>query len=353
MIFKKLSINNISLNNRVVVGPMCQYSAINSLPSDWHFNHLKKLSQLGAGALWLESIFPSKKSSITKKDLVLSNKLELNQIKYLLKQIKQISNLPLCFQISHAGKKGSSHIPWEKFNTPLKSKEGSWQTYAPSSIKRSKSWPKPLELTLKKIMEIKKLFINSAKLANKAGFEILEIHMAHGYLLHQFFSPISNIRDDQYGGSLQKRSRFLLEIAEEVRKVWPKEKALGARVTADDCLQGGISMDDCNYLVNELKLLGYDFVTPASGGIIPYTNKKIKSCYQVKYCYQIKKKINIKVYANGMIRSEREINDILLNKYADFVAVCKPFINDPYWLYRIAKKNNSNFIIPNQYSRCF
>ena len=117
MIFKKLSINNISLNNRVVVGPMCQYSAINSLPSNWHFNHLQKLSQLGAGALWLESIFPSKKSSITKKDLVLSNKLELNQIKYLLKQIKQISNLPLCFQISHAGKKGSSHIPWEKFNT--------------------------------------------------------------------------------------------------------------------------------------------------------------------------------------------------------------------------------------------
>ena len=208
MIFKKLSINNISLNNRVVVGPMCQYSAINSLPSDWHFNHLKKLSQLGAGALWLESIFPSKKSSITKKDLVLSNKLELKQIKYLLKQIKQISNSPLCFQISHAGKKGSSHIPWEKFNTPLKSKKGSSANLCPSSIKRSKSWPKPLELTLKKIMEIKKLFINSAKLANKAGFEILEIHMAHGYLLHQFFSPISNIRDDQYGGSLQKDQDF-------------------------------------------------------------------------------------------------------------------------------------------------
>jgi 2,4-dienoyl-CoA reductase-like NADH-dependent reductase (Old Yellow Enzyme family) len=353
MIFKKLKINNVTIKNRVMVGPMCQYSAQNLKPSEWHFSHLQKLSQLGAGALMLESIFPTKDSRISKKDLVLSNNDQLNSFKNLTKFIRKFSDIPLGFQISHAGKKGSSHVPWQKFNTPLRKKEGGWKTFAPSPLRRDRLWPTPEELSTKKINQIKKDFINSAVLANYSGFDILEVHMAHGYLLHQFFSPISNQRNDQYGGNLIKRTSILLEIASDLRKIWPKDKVLGARVTADDCLKNGITIKDCEYLVNELKLIGFDYVTPASGGIIPFTKKKIKPCYQVKYCKYLKKKINIKVYANGMIRKQKEINDILSNNYADFVAICKPFISNPYWLYKIANSNKYKIEIPDQYLRCF
>jgi 2,4-dienoyl-CoA reductase-like NADH-dependent reductase (Old Yellow Enzyme family) len=353
VIFKKLKINNIFLNNRVAVGPMCQYSAINGRPSSWHFSHLQKLSQLGAGMLILESTFPSKNATISKNDLILSNNLEKKSFKNLTKHIRKFSNIPLGIQISHAGRKGSSHIPWKKFNSSLNKKEGAWTTYAPSSIKRDKSWPIPVKLDVKKIYKIRKDFVNSAQLAKQSGFDLLEVHMAHGYLLHQFFSPISNKRTDEYGGNLVKRSRFLLEIAEDIRQFWPKEKILGARVTADDCLKNGITMDDCTYLVNELKNIGFDYVTPSSGGIIPITNKKIKPCYQVKYCYQLKKSIDIKVYANGMIRTKKEINNMISNNYADFVAVSKPFINNPYWLFKIAKNNGINLEIAKQYSKCF
>jgi len=332
---------------------MCQYSAINGRPSSWHFSHLQKLSQLGASMLILESTFPSKNAKISKNDLILSNNHEKKLFKNLIEHIRQFSNIPLGIQISHAGRKGSSHIPWKKFNSSLSKKEGGWATYAPSSIKRDRSWPIPIKLDLKKIYKIRKDFVNSAQLANQSGFDLLEVHMAHGYLLHQFFSPISNKRTDEYGGNLTKRSRFLLEIAEEIRQHWPKEKILGARVTADDCLKNGITMDDCTYLVNELKNIGFDYITPSSGGIIPVTNKKIKPCYQVKYCHHLKKSIDIKVYANGMIRTKKEIDNIISNNYADFVAVSKPFINNPYWLFKIAKDNGINLEIAKQYSRCF
>lgn len=353
MIFKSLRINNILLENRVAVGPMCQYSATNGLPSEWHYSHLQKLSQLGSGLLILESTFPYQDARISKNDLVLSNNLEKKKFIKLINHIRKYSDIPLGFQISHAGRKGSSHVPWYKFNTPLKEQEGKWETYAPSSIKRDTSWPKPIELDTNEINFIKKKMINSSLLANQAGFDLLELHAAHGYLLHQFFSPITNKRSDQYGGSLTKRSRLILEIAEKIRKFWPEEKILGARVTANDCLKNGISMSDCMYLVNELKNIGFDYVTPCSGGIIPFTNKKIRPCYQVKYCANIKKKIDIKVYANGMIRKKKEINNILENNYADFVAVCKPFINNPYWLYKIANEANVKLNIPAQYSKCF
>lgn len=353
MIFKSLRINNILLKNRVAVGPMCQYSATNGLPSKWHYSHLQKLSQLGSGLLILESTFPYQNAKISKNDLVLSNNLEKKKFVNLIDHIREYSDIPLGFQISHAGRKGSSHVPWFKFNAALTRKEGSWKTYAPSSIKRDTSWPKPFELDTKNINLIKRKMIHSSLLANQAGFDLLELHAAHGYLLHQFFSPITNKRHDQYGGNLIKRSRLILEIAQDLRKLWPKEKILGARVTADDCLKNGISMKDCIYLVNELKNIGFDYVTPCSGGIIPFTNKKIKPSYQVKYCASIKKKINIKVYANGMIRKKNEINNILRNNYADFVTVCKPFINNPYWLYKIADQENIKLNIPSQYSKCF
>ena len=352
-ILSPFKIKNIILPNRITVASMCQYSAKNGNASTWHYGHLQQLANSGAGMLMLESTAVSMKGRITLKDLALANKENEKSLKNLIKYIRSISKIPLGLQISHAGRKGSAEIPWIKSNHSLSGNNKKWTTCAPSAIKRDSNWPTPAALTILQIKKIVNEFKNSAKRAQRIGFDCLEIHMAHGYLLHQFFSPISNKRKDIYGGALENRCKLLIEIIHEIRKIWPKNKILGARVTADDCLKNGINIDDCIYLVNELKLLGFDYVTPSSGGIIPFTNKKVKPFYQVKYCHDIKKKINIKVYANGMIRTEKEINNIINNNYADFVAVCKPFINDPFWLFKIASKNNKNIDIPKQYSRCF
>ena len=204
-LLKPLKIKGIILPNRVSVGSMCQYSAEKGNPSLWHYGHLQNLAQSGAGLLMLESTAVSMEGRISKKDLTLFNNNNFKEFSKLRKHLKSISDIPVGIQISHSGRKGSAYIPWVKSNTPLEKKIGGWTTIAPSDIKRDKKWPIPKALNLKKMNSIIKAFKKSAYLANKAGFDCLEVHMAHGYLLHQFFSPISNKRKDIYGGNLKNR----------------------------------------------------------------------------------------------------------------------------------------------------
>lgn len=354
MILKQIKINKIILNNRVIVGPMCQYSAINGKPSKWHYKHLSSLAKLGAGLLMIESTAVNKSGKITKKDLELNNNLHLKAFAKLLKKIKK-NNIKVGIQISHSGRKGSSEIPWIKSNKALDKKKDSWTTFAPSAIRRDKDWPVPKELNQKDLKKIKNDFKKSARLASKAGFDCLEIHMAHGYLLHQFFSQISNNRNDKYGGNLKNRSRYLLEISKEIRKVWPKNKMLGARITGSDNLKNGIKIKDAIFLCKELKKTGIDYVAISSGGILPKTNVKFFPGYQVSLASKIKKYVNINVVTLGMINSKNLIEKILRKKKADMVAVSRRFINEPNWLL----KNNSKpkkikkTSIPKQYLRCF
>lgn len=226
------------LNNRICIAPMCQYSAYNGNPSKWHYFHLRKLMQAGAGLLMIESTAVSKRGMISKKDLSLRNKENFIKLKNLFNHLKKISDTKIGIQLSHSGRKGSSALPWIKSNSPLEKKFG-WKTIGPSKIKRDEHWPYPKEASLKDLKKIKLDFIKSAIFAKKIKFDCLEIHMAHGYLLHQFFSPISNKRKDKYGFNLKNRCRFLLEIAKEIRKVWPQDKILGARVTGSDWLKKG------------------------------------------------------------------------------------------------------------------
>ncbi len=242
MIFNNLKINKIKLKNRIVVSPMCQYSSKNGSPTSWHYHHLSRLASSGAGLVMIESTAISKNGKISSKDLCLSNKTQEKNLKKLKIFLNEISDTPIGIQLSHAGRKGSSNLPWIKSNSPLK--KNFWQTYAPSSIKRDKNWPTPKKLTLSQIKKIINDFKNSAQRAKRIGFECLEIHMAHGYLLHQFLSPISNKRTDKYGGNFSNRAKFLLQIAEEIRKIWPKNKILGARITATDHLKDGLKIED-------------------------------------------------------------------------------------------------------------
>ena len=351
-ILSPLKINNVILPNRITVASMCQYSGKEGNPSAWHYGHLQQLANSGAGMLMLESTAVKMNARITLKDLALSNKKNENSLKNLVKFIRTISKIPLGLQISHAGRKGSAEIPWIKSNYPLKRKK-KWITYAPSSIRRDVHWPTPKVLTISQIRETIKDFKKSAKRAKRIGFDCLEIHMAHGYLLHEFFSPVSNKRKDIYGGTLENRCKLLIEIIKEIRKIWPKNKILGARVTGQDWLKNGSTINDCVYLVKKLKKAGIDYVCVSSGGILSKTNIIFKPGYQVHLAKQIKKRTGIITRTTGMITEFKQAKRIINSRSADIVNMARQFVKNPTWLINNIKKENKKITIPNPYKRCF
>jgi 2,4-dienoyl-CoA reductase-like NADH-dependent reductase (Old Yellow Enzyme family) len=293
------------------------------------------------------------KGRITLKDLALTNSENKNSLKKLVSYIRSISKIPLGLQISHSGRKGSAEIPWVKSNFPLKKKFEQWQTYAPSSIRRDSHWPIPKTLTISQIKEIIRDFKKAGERAQKIGFECLEIHMAHGYLLHEFFSPISNKRKDIYGGTLEKRCKLLIDITKEIRKIWPKNKILGARVTGQDWLKNGSTIDDCVFLVKKLKKNGLDYVCVSSGGILSKTNIIFKPKYQVHLAKEIKKRTGIITRTTGMITKFEEAKKIINDGSADIVNMARKFIKSPTWLVNVMKNKNKKKLIPNPYKRCF
>ena len=349
MLFKKLKINGITLKNRIVVSPMCQYSAKNGCPSEWHYDHLSKLINCGASMLMMESTSVNKIGKISHKDLCLSNSFQEKKFKKLINFLKNINDIPIGLQISHSGRKGSSFVPWEKSNEPLKKRDKSWQTFSASAIKRDKHWPTPKEFKKNDLLNLVKKFKSTAIRAKRIGFDCLEIHMAHGYLLHQFLSPISNKRNDEYG--LNKFS-FPLNIVKEIRKVWPKERILGARITATDHLKNGLTLKDSIKLVNSLKKAGLDYVCVSSGGILPKTNMKIKSAFRKNLSKKIKNNSKIFVRTSGNINDIKLAEKLLKKKYVDFIAVGRKLIKDPNWIISEAKKRKIPNYVPNQYLRC-
>lgn len=352
-VLKEFKINKIKLDNRICISPMCQYSAKNGSPSKWHFSHLKKLMQAGAGLMMIESTAVSKNGMITDRDLALKSDGNLKKFKDLIKNLRKISNTKIGLQISHAGRKGSAKVPWIKSNSPITDRKKSWTTFSASSIRRDTHWPAPKALSETQINKIKTDFINTAIKAKKIDLDCLEIHMSHGYLLHQFFSPISNKRLDKYGGNLKNRCKLLLEIALDLRKIWPRNKILGARVNGYDWLKKGSTISDCIYLIKKLERIGLDYVCVTSGGILPKTNLKYKPGYQVFLAKKIKRKTNILVRTTGMIKDIKHAEKIIQSKNADLISFGRKFINSPNWLIKELIKKKKRVNIPNQYKRCF
>ena len=350
MIFKNLKINNIDLKNRIVISPMCQYSSQNGSPSKWHYKHLEDLSSTGASMVLLESTAVDKQGKISNADLCLYNATHEKNFKKLIKFLKSKNDIKYGIQISHSGRKGSSYEPWIKHNCPLPKKR-SWKTFSASAISRDKKWPKPNEMTKLQIKKMIQKFKNTAIRANRVNFDCLEIHMAHGYLLHQFFSPISNKRIDEYGGNFINRSRLLNEIAEEVRKVWPHKKILGARITGMDLLKGGLSINDAIALSKTLKKIGFDYVSISSGGILPLTKMKQKEAFRVSMAEKIKKQSKLITTTSGMITKHMVSENIIKRKQIDFITIARIIIKNPRWIIQLAKKNKIKNYIPNQYKR--
>jgi 2,4-dienoyl-CoA reductase-like NADH-dependent reductase (Old Yellow Enzyme family) len=350
MILKKFKINKIQLQNRIVVSPMCQYSAVNGSPSNWHYNHLQNLSSTGAGMVILESTAINKEAKITHSDLCLFNNSHERNLKKLISFLKRNNATKYGIQISHSGRKGSSFVPWIKKNCPLPASK-SWTTLSASPISRDKNWPKPNEMSKKQINNLIKSFKKTALRAKRINFDCLEIHMAHGYLLHQFFSPLSNVRTDDYGGSFKNRSKLLIEVTKEIRKIWPKNRILGARITGSDHMKNGLSIKDAVRLAKNLKKVGVDYVSVSSGGIVPVTKMNEQEGFRSKMASIIKKESKITTTTSGMFTKHSTVVKLINDKKIDFITIARIIIKNPRWIYELAKKEKLNSFVPDQYKR--
>tara|TARA_B100000989_G_scaffold204363_1_gene154681 strand:+ start:20925 stop:21974 length:1050 start_codon:yes stop_codon:yes gene_type:complete len=343
----KIKIKSLTFENRFFVSPMCQYSSNNGSPSSWHYHHLRNLIETGAGGLVIESTAVSKIGKITIRDLCMYRKTHMKKHKDLLNNLKKIRNIPIILQISHSGRKGSAEIPFVKKNTSLKNNL-KWKTVAPSPISRHMNWPTPKELSIIEIKKIINEFKNSAKLAFMSGYDGVEIHMAHGYLVHQFCSPISNKRVDEYGNDKYK---FAIDILKAVKKITPKNKVIGARVTATDHLKDGLKIKDAINFTNQLKKQGLNYVCVSSGGIIPITKMRQYRGFRIKFASIIKRDCKILTRTSGMINDEKTINKAFKKFKIDFVAIGRKLITDKFFLYNLKELSVKDNLI-RQYKYC-
>ena len=350
-LFTPISLRELTLPNRIVISPMCQYSAVDGSATNWHLIHLGHLALSGAGLLMIEATAVNKEGRITHSDLGLYSDENEEALSNVLQTIRKFSgDTAIGIQLAHSGRKGSAHVPWEG-GGPLLQAESAWKTLAPSEIARDSSWPIPEEMSLPQIEKLKNDYTSSTVRAQRLGIDLIELHIAHGYLLHEFVSPISNHRNDQYGGSLENRMRLPLEIVRSMRAEWPTNKPMGARITGSDWLEGGLLVEDAIAFTNLLKSAGLDYVCISSGGIIPKTNMPETVDYQISLAEQVKKKVDVKVQAVGLITNPIQAEEIIKSGKADMVVIARAFLDNPRWVWHAAEKLGVNIPYPPQYMR--
>jgi len=329
---------------------MCQYSAIDGDATDWHLIHLGQFAISGVGLLMIEATAVSADGRITLGDLGLYSDQNEKALDRVIRSCRAYSSVPIGIQLAHAGRKGSAHVPW-KGGGPLGKSEGAWQTVAPSVLPRDVGWPIPRALDRAEMDGIKDHYVDATKRASRIGLDLVELHIAHGYLLHEFLSPISNKRTDQYGGSLENRMRFVLEIAATIREVWPADRPVGARITGSDWISGGLTIEDAIVLAKELKSLGFDYACVSSGGIIPKTDMITGPGYQVPFAARVKKDAGIVTRAVGLINDSFQAEEIISSGKADMVALGRAFLDDPHWVWHAASRLGVDIPYPPQYLR--
>jgi len=350
-LFQPLNLRETTLENRIVVAPMCQYSATDGTPNDWHLMHIGNLAISGAGMVIMEATGVSAEGRITPYCLGLYNETQAEQFRRIVEFAHQHSHAKMVLQLSHAGRKGSAMPPWagRKF---IAVDDGGWTQYAPSAIPLAEGLPAPTELTPEQIKQIKLDFVASAERASAAGFDGLEIHAAHGYLLHQFLSPLTNQRTDQYGGSLENRMRLTLEVFDAVRAVWPSTKPLGVRLSATDHLEEGWDIEQTVAICHELKQRHVDWVDVSSSGLSPAAKVDVHPGYQVPFAERVKAETGITTMAVGMITEPQQAEDILNNQQADLIAMAREFLYNPRWPWHAAAELGGQVHYPDQYLRC-
>lgn len=348
-LFSPLHIGNMELTNRIFVGPMCQYSARNGLANDWHRQHLGGLAVGGAGAITIEATAVVPEGRITPGCLGLYTDEQEASFTSLLGFMRNLGSGKIGLQLGHAGRKASCRPPWED-GQGLTETQGAWQTLAPSAIPFGSRRGMPAAATEDDLERIAKAFADSARRADRAGFDYVEVHGAHGYLLSSFLSPISNRREDSYGGSLENRMRFPLDVVARVRAAWPAHKPLGIRINAHDWVEGGLEFADTMNYVHALKAAGIDFICISAGAIVEGVKIPATPGYLTKYTQQISKDTGLITRAVGLIHDPRLAEEIVGSGQADCVAVARAMLFDPRWAYRAAQALNVDLAYPPQYA---
>jgi 2,4-dienoyl-CoA reductase-like NADH-dependent reductase (Old Yellow Enzyme family) len=350
-LFSPFKLRDLALANRIVVSPMCQYSAVDGCATDWHTVHWGQLLQSGAGMFTIEATAVSAIGRITYGCLGLYDDACEDAIRARLAIARGIApRMPVAIQLAHAGRKGSSRVPWEGGQL-IPAAEGGWTPIAPSAIAQIADEPPPAALDLAGLAQIQREFVDAARRANRLGIDAVELHCAHGYLLHEFLSPLSNQRTDAYGGSFDNRVRFALEVFSAVRDVWPADKPMGVRISATDWVDGGWSLDDSIALAQRLKTAGCDWIDTSSGGISAAQKIPLGPGYQVPLAKSIRRATALPTMAVGLITDANQANAIIASGDADLVAMARAMLWNPRWPWHAAATLGAQIHAPKQYWR--
>ncbi|QCR24835.1 NADPH dehydrogenase NamA [Pontibacter sp. SGAir0037] len=349
-LFSPLKIKEIEFKNRIAVSPMCQYSAKDGFANDWHLVHLGSRAVGGAGLIILEATAVSPEGRITPDDLGIWQDAHLSNLKRIVAFIKEYGTVA-GIQLAHAGRKASHRSPWKGGTAIAPEEEHGWQTVAPSAVPFTASEPAPLALDEAGIQKVITDFRAATARAAEAGFEIIEIHAAHGYLFHEFLSPLSNKRTDTYGGSFENRIRFLLETIEAVKEVWPAQYPLFVRISATDWTEGGWTGEDSIALATILKEKGVDLIDCSTGGNVPKAPIPVGPGYQVEFAESIRKETGILTGAVGMITNASQAEAIIADGQADIVLLAREMLRDPYFPLHAAHELGADIKWPDQYER--
>jgi 2,4-dienoyl-CoA reductase-like NADH-dependent reductase (Old Yellow Enzyme family) len=349
ILFSPFRLRDIEFKNRIFLSPMCQYSSEEGMPTDWHLVHLGSHAVGGVSMVMVEATGVSPEGRISPWDSGIWSERHVQAFKRITTFIEGQGVVP-GIQLAHAGRKASTDVPW-RGEKPLTKKEGGWQPLAPSPIPFGDTFPVPREMTKEDLKEVISQFAAAARRSLKAGFKVIEIHMAHGYLLHEFLSPISNQRTDEYGGSLQDRARLPLSVAKAVRESWPSDLPLLVRISCTDWVDGGWDLAQSVELSHWLKDIGVDLIDCSSGGLVPHAKIPVGPGYQTPFAAEIRSKVAIATGTVGLITQPVQAEQILATGQADVVIIARELLRNPYWPLHAAKTLNVDVSWPPQYLR--
>lgn len=348
-LFTPLTQRGVTFRNRIAMSPMCQYSSVDGYANDWHFVHLTSRAVGGVGLVFTEAAAIEPRGRISPQDLGIWTDKHIEGLEKIVSGIEQFGAVA-GIQLAHAGRKASTASPWEREKV-LDENEGGWRSVvSASAIAFGENHHIPKALDIAEIGQIIDAFVQAARRSVEAGFKVIEIHAAHGYLLHQFLSPLSNHRQDEYGGSWENRTRLVREIAQKVRDILPDSYPLWVRISATDWLENGWDVEQSVALADKLKYLGVDLIDCSSGGILPNVKLTSNPGYQVPFADRIRREANISTGAVGLITEPEQADQIIRQGQADIVLLARELLRDPYWPHRAAKQLGKDKVWPVQYS---
>lgn len=349
-LFSPITLRELKLQNRIMVAPMCQYSSQDGEANDWHFTHINSLALSGAAMFCIEATAVEAIGRITPGCLGLYNDATEAALKPILASVRKRSKAAVAIQLAHAGRKASSHTPWDG-GQQIPPAEGGWVAEGPSALPHKDSEAAPRAIDAAGLARIREAFVAGARRAERLGIDAVEVHCAHGYLLHQFLSPISNRRTDEYGGSLQNRMRFPLEVFEAVRAAFPEHRPVGLRVSATDWVEGGWDLPQTIEFAKELKKRGLDWIDVSSGGVSPLQKIPLGPGYQVPLAQAVKQATGLTTIAVGLITEPKQAEEIVASGKADMVALARGMLYDPRWGWHAAAELGGEVAAPPQYWR--